>query len=132
MHTFILKANNVRFFGNDQAALQRALDFVATYPNLQNLQHPITLKEAVDGELDQYAAIYVPGGHAPMNDLMQDPNLGEALRYFHQQSKPTALLCHGPIALLAALTDAPAYRQALADGDFDAQKEASAGWQYAG
>ncbi|MBP2650845.1 MAG: thiamine biosynthesis protein ThiJ [Firmicutes bacterium] len=122
-------SSNAKLFGNDQAALQRALHFVDTYPSIQ---HPITLKEAVDSGLDQYSGIYVPGGHAPMNDLIQDASLGEVLRYFHQQAKPTAFLCHGPIAALAALTDASAYRKALVNGDFDAQKSTSVNWQYAG
>ena len=30
---------------------------------------------------------------------MQEPDAGEILRHFHEFSKPTALLCHGPIGL---------------------------------
>jgi putative intracellular protease/amidase len=42
---------------------------------------------------------YVPGGHAPMQDLLADPALGRLLRAFHAEGKTTALVCHGPIAL---------------------------------
>jgi putative intracellular protease/amidase len=38
-----------------------------------------------------------------MIDLMQDPDLGEVLRHFHTEAKTTAFLCHGPVALTAAI-----------------------------
>ena len=57
-----------------------------------------------------------------MIDLMQDPDLGEVLRHFHAEAKPTALLCHGPIAVTAAMPKAKAFRQALVQGDVDAAK----------
>ena len=46
-------------------------------------------------------ALHVPGGQAPVVDLMQDQEIGEILRHFHAHSKPTAMLCHGPIASVA-------------------------------
>ena len=94
--------------------------------------HPIKIKDAIDEGLDNYAAVYVPGGHAPMNDLMQDKDFGKVLRYFHEKGKPTAFLCHGPIASLAALDDPAGYRKALVSGTFDEQAEKSKNWQYAG
>ncbi|MDD7021815.1 MAG: type 1 glutamine amidotransferase domain-containing protein [Aeromonadales bacterium] len=86
----------------------------------------------VKSGLDQYDAVYVPGGHAPMVDLMQDKDFGKVLRHFHEKGKVTAFLCHGPIASLAALDDAEGYRESLVSGDFDAQAKLSKGWQYAG
>jgi len=50
--------------------------------------------------------LFVPGGHGPMTDLLDDPDAGTVLRHFHKTSKPTAVLCHGPISLLAALPNA--------------------------
>jgi putative intracellular protease/amidase len=38
-----------------------------------------------------------------MEDLWKDPSLGKILRHFHEKKLPTALICHGPIALLSAL-----------------------------
>lgn len=58
-----------------------------------------TIKEA---ELATFDAIFLPGGHAPMEDLLHDAQLGRILRYFHAQNKPTALICHAPVALLSA------------------------------
>ena len=40
-----------------------------------------------------------------MEDLCRDAEVGRVLRHFHEQKKPTALICHGPIALLAAQDD---------------------------
>ena len=118
-------SNNKKFFGGDEAARASAEAFV------NNLQ-PISLKAAIDGGLDQYAGVFVPGGHAPMTDLMQDENLGTILRYFHEQNKPTGFICHGPVAALAALPNAAAYRAALVNNDVKGAMENAKGWIYAG
>jgi putative intracellular protease/amidase len=86
----------------------------------------------IDDELDGYAGVFVPGGQAPVVDLMQDAGLGEILRHFHARAKPTAFLCHGPIASLAALPQAKEYRAALIAGDISKASELAKGWQYAG
>ena len=62
-------------------------------------------------------AVFVPGGQAPVVDLMQDAELGEILRHVHAKSKPAALLCHGPIAVVAAMPCAREFRAALIAGD---------------
>ena len=122
------KSNNVEFFGNNEAKFKAALKFVVTNPSMQR---PETLKE-VSKQLKDYVAVYVPGGHAPMNDLMQDPDLGNILREFHKDKKVTAFLCHGPIAALAALPKAQEYRALLVDGNRTAARELAKNWQYAG
>src|SRR3546814_15083607 len=63
---------------------------------------------------------------------MQDPDLGEILRHFHARAKPTALLCHGPIAVTAAMPHAREFRAALIAGDAAKAAEWARGWQYAG
>ncbi len=80
-------------FGGDQAAYARAKAFWADDPSVNNVR---TLRSIIEEGLDNYAALFVPGGQAPVVDLMQDSDMGEILRYFHQHSKPTAMLCHGP------------------------------------
>jgi putative intracellular protease/amidase len=119
----------VDYFGGSEAALQKALDFVATSPGLQN---PRSIRSVLDAGLKDYVAVFVPGGHPPMIDLMQDPDLGEVLRHFHTEAKPTALLCHGPVAAAAAMPNAKEFRQALVEGDAEAARAAAAGWQYEG
>jgi len=50
-----------------------------------------------------FSGIFVPGGHAPMIDLAFGKNLGEILKKFNKRNIPTALVCHGPVALLSTL-----------------------------
>jgi putative intracellular protease/amidase len=122
-------SDHAAHFGGDEKAYRRGRDFFDKDPSMTNVH---TLRAIVDGGLDQYAAVFVPGGQGPVVDLMQDAELGKILRYFHERKKITALLCHGPIATLAALPDAKAYRAALIAGDKAKVAELGKGWQYAG
>lgn len=114
---------------NGEAGLTAALAFVAGNPGMQ---HARSIRSAIDEGLENYLGVFAPGGHPPMTDLMQDPDLGEVLRHFHAHSKPTAFLCHGPNALTAAMRKAGAFRQALVAGDVETAKAAAADWPYAG
>ena len=76
--------------------------------------------------------MFVPGGQAPVVDLMQDAEVGEILRHFHARKKPTAFLCHGPMAAVAAMPKAREFRAALIAGDTAKAAELAKGWQYAG
>ena len=116
-------------FGGDETAYERAKAFWATDPAMNQ---PRTLSSVIREGLDSYAGVFVPGGQAPVVDLMQDTVAGEILRDFHQQSKPTALLCHGPIALVSAMTHAREFRAALIAGDEKEAKEWAKDWPYAG
>ncbi|EOI5782855.1 type 1 glutamine amidotransferase domain-containing protein [Cronobacter malonaticus] len=89
----------------------------------------ISLARAAQRGYGEFDAIYIPGGHAPMQDLLTSPALGKALAAFHAADKPTALVCHGPIALLSTLPDAPAFTRQLAETGHAA---AQPGWIYAG
>lgn len=89
----------------------------------------ISLARAAQRGYGEFDAIYIPGGHAPMQDLLTSPALGQALAAFHAAGKPTALVCHGPIALLSTLPDAPAFTRQLAETGHAA---AQPGWIYAG
>lgn len=116
-------------FGNSEQALQAALDFVAHDPRMQS---PRSLRAVIEGGLDRFVGVFVPGGHPPMVDLMQDDDLGVILRHFHEKSQPTAMLCHGPIAVTAAMPKAKQFRAAMDAGDIAGAKAAAEGWQYAG
>lgn len=89
----------------------------------------ISLARAAQRGYGEFDAIYIPGGHAPMQDLLTSPALGKALAAFHAAGKPTALVCHGSIALLSTLPDAPAFTRQLAETGHAA---AQPGWIYAG
>src|SRR5262245_30739854 len=63
---------------------------------------------------------------------MQDSGVGEILRHFHAHKKPTAFLCHGPIATIAAMPNAREFRAALIAGDTARAAKLARGWQYSG
>jgi putative intracellular protease/amidase len=67
-----------------------------------------------------------------MIDLLDDPNAGIVLRHFHETSKPTAVLCHGPISLLSALPESKEFVAALSAGDTAGAHAKAKGWIYAG
>jgi len=119
----------VAHFGGDQDAYREAKDFWENDSSMNNVR---TLRSVIEEGLDNYSAVFVPGGQAPVVDLMQDLDAGEILRHFHANSKPTALLCHGPITLTAAMPYAREFRAALIAGDEAKAKEWAKGWPYAG
>jgi putative intracellular protease/amidase len=116
-------------FDGDEAAYKRGRAFFDDDLAMNDVR---TLRSVINDGLDGYAGVFVPGGQAPAVDLMQDADLGEILRHFHVRGKPTAFLCHGPIASLAALPQAKEYRAALIAGDVSKTFELAKGWQYAG
>lgn len=91
-----------------------------------------SLAQVISEGLDQYKGVLVPGGHAPMEDLWKNKELGQILRYFHAARKPTALICHGPIALLSAMSDPEGYTDALSNGDAAERAKKSKDWIYKG
>ncbi|KZT59126.1 class I glutamine amidotransferase-like protein [Calocera cornea HHB12733] len=68
-----------------------------------NFSHPRPFESITDEELEGYDGVFIPGGHAPLSDLGDNPALGRILWHFHNASKPTAALCHGPYALLSTI-----------------------------
>ncbi|WP_296102984.1 glyoxalase III HchA [uncultured Corynebacterium sp.] len=65
-------------------------------------KHPEKLSDVVAQGLDDYAAVFIPGGHGAMNGVPSDSSVGEALRYVLNNDRLIITLCHGPAALLAA------------------------------
>src|SRR6202012_4037407 len=123
-----VNSNNAMFFGGDDAARADALKFAE---GLEQLKHPKTLASVVAEGTSGYVGLFIPGGHAPMADLLKDKNLGKILTRFHETGRPTGIICHGPIVLLSALPDADAFIASLIAGDGKANS-LNAGWPYAG
>lgn len=53
----------------------------------------------VDLDLDEYDAIMVAGGLAPMFSFRDNEQLHDALRQFYESERPTCIYCHGTAAL---------------------------------
>jgi len=51
--------------------------------------------------LDKFSAVFFPGGHGPMEDMLGNADVARVLAHFHMKSKPTALLCHAPAVLVS-------------------------------
>lgn len=113
---------NVSYFGGDQPRFERA----------QALFRGIGPAALSGVDLAGVAAVFVPGGHAPMIDLLINRDLGRLLRSAHEKGITTGLICHGPIALLAALPDPAAFVSSLRQGKVDAARAQARGWIYQG
>lgn len=49
---------------------------------------------------EDFAAVFIPGGHGPMFDLPGNPEVVRLLADFHRQGKPIAAVCHGLAAFI--------------------------------
>lgn len=121
-------SNNAMFFGGDDGARAEALKYAEA---IEQLKRPKTLASVVAEGTKGYAGLFIPGGHAPMADLITEKTLGKILVSFHATGRPTGIICHGPIVLLAALPDPDAFVQSLIANDGKANSLAQ-GWPYAG
>ncbi|MEV1083168.1 type 1 glutamine amidotransferase domain-containing protein [Streptomyces sp. NPDC050211] len=74
----------------------------AALDSITELQQPVKLE---DVRLDDYDAVFYPGGHGPMEDLSVDAGSGRLLIDTLDSGKPLGVVCHGPAALLAAVRD---------------------------
>lgn len=91
----------------DQASLaasanggeEAADEIVSTLASFTELQHPVKLE---DVDLGDYASVFYPGGHGPMEDLATNSDSGRLLADALASGKPLGVVCHAPAALLAA------------------------------
>jgi putative intracellular protease/amidase len=65
------------------------------------LAQPMAVEQAAR-RADVYDAIYIPGGHGPMEDLSECPTLGEVVTELHDAGRVVTAVCHGPAGLLPA------------------------------
>lgn len=122
-------SENVMFFGTEEALAEHK-DLMVKMQITDPANSPvISLNRVEQIGYDQFDAIYVPGGHAPMTDLLTDKRMGALLNHFHDANKVTALVCHGPIALLSTMTTSEAFVEAMEN---DGAGVADAEWIYAG
>ncbi|GGB01169.1 thiazole biosynthesis protein ThiJ [Brucella endophytica] len=116
------------YFGGDADAMaehQKLLDRLGV--TSLSKSPVISLKRVEQIGYDHFDAIYIPGGHAPMQDLLVSKDLARLLTDFHEKGKATALVCHGPIALMSTLDKAEEFARQLEEGK--ATRPAS--WIYA-
>ncbi|KAM3508707.1 hypothetical protein MY11210_006626 [Beauveria gryllotalpidicola] len=49
------------------------------------------------GRSSEFAALFYPGGHGPMYDLVDDKDSIALIEEFYKAGKPVSAVCHGPI-----------------------------------
>ncbi|MCX6119175.1 MAG: type 1 glutamine amidotransferase domain-containing protein [Proteobacteria bacterium] len=91
-------SNDGKWFKNADS-YEEALRFVKEE---QGIMTPVSFASLGNRDLSKFESVFVPGGHAPLEDLISNPQLARILNHFHREAKPTALICHGPAALLSA------------------------------
>lgn len=77
---------------------QGALDLEAIIRDAEVMRRPLRLN---DVRLEDYDAVYMPGGHGPMQDLAVDADAGRLLTEQLASGRPLAIVCHAPASLLA-------------------------------
>jgi putative intracellular protease/amidase len=77
---------------------QGALDLEAIIRDAEVMRRPLQLS---DVRLEDYDAVYLPGGHGPMADLAFDADAGRLLTAQLESGNPLFIVCHAPAALLA-------------------------------
>ncbi|MNC07913.1 Molecular chaperone Hsp31 and glyoxalase 3 [compost metagenome] len=118
------------YFNNDEATLETYKHLLDQLKLTVPEQSPVISLDRVEQiGYAHFDAVYIPGGHAPMQDLLHSSALGRLLVNFHNQGKTTALVCHGPIALLSTLPDSENFtRKIQAAKPVNARTD----WIYAG
>ncbi|WP_105418198.1 MULTISPECIES: type 1 glutamine amidotransferase domain-containing protein [Neorhizobium] len=118
------------YFGGDEAAMKASEAQLSELGLMSSDKSPvISLARVEQIGYDHFDAVYVPGGHAPMQDLLVNPEVGKLLTHFHVNGKTTALACHGPIALLSTLPDAQEF---VTKFETAGTAKAQTDWIYAG
>ena len=82
---------------NDEA--QRVKDALDSLPNFVS---PADLSTMTDEEIAEFDAVFVPGGHAPMVDMADNPDVTRVIGILHEKQAAIASVCHGPAFLLSA------------------------------
>ena len=62
------------------------------------MRRPLQLS---DVRLEDYDAVYLPGGHGPMADLAWDADVGRLLTKQLASGNPLFIVCHAPASMLA-------------------------------
>jgi putative intracellular protease/amidase len=78
--------------------VEGALELEAIIRSAEVMRRPLRLS---DVRLEDYDAVYLPGGHGPMSDLAFDADVGRLLTAQLASGNPLFIVCHGPAAMLA-------------------------------
>jgi len=94
-----LKAAEAALVADSEAESARV---AAKLAGLEAFKNPVDLSSMTDEQFASFDALFAPGGHGPMVDMADNPDVGRALAVLHAKQAPIASLCHGPALLLSA------------------------------
>jgi putative intracellular protease/amidase len=77
---------------------KEALELEAIIRSAEAMRRPLKLS---DVRLEDYDAVYLPGGHGPMADLAFNADVGRLLTAQLASGNPLFIVCHGPASMLA-------------------------------
>jgi putative intracellular protease/amidase len=84
---------------------QRAAELRSYLDSLgEQLATPMSVEHAAEHRRD-YDAVFIPGGHGPMEDLPDCRPLGQILTDLYDAGRVVGAVCHGPAGLLSARRD---------------------------
>ena len=63
-------------------------------------QKPLKLADVVAAGLDDYAAIFIPGGHGALIGIPESKDVGDTLKWAMTNDRFVISLCHGPAGFL--------------------------------
>ncbi|MFG3138464.1 type 1 glutamine amidotransferase domain-containing protein [Streptomyces sp. NPDC048211] len=81
---------------------ENADKMAASVAGMAELRHPLKLEDVDPAD---YAAVFYPGGHGPMEDLAVNADSGRLLTRALESGMPLGVVCHAPAAMLAATKD---------------------------
>ncbi|MBA6392409.1 protein deglycase HchA [Colwellia sp. BRX10-3] len=94
----------------------------------KQFENPTSLNALVTNGLnaEEYAAVFVPGGHGAMLGLPEDQSVASVLNWAHDNDVFTISICHGPAAFLSTCTSDSeflyqGYKMAVFPDSVDAQ-----------
>ena len=71
--------------------------FYSDYDAIDKVAHTVKLSEIKQADFD---AVFYPGGHGPLWDLVADAISVSLIEDFYKNNKPVAFVCHAPAALV--------------------------------
>ncbi|KAK8926927.1 Glyoxalase 3 [Metarhizium anisopliae] len=85
-----LDPSSIDMFKSDESSV----NFLNNHKSVWEKTTP--LKEFI-GRSEEFDALFYPGGHGPMYDLVTDQDSIKLIEEFYNAGKPVAAVCHGPI-----------------------------------
>jgi putative intracellular protease/amidase len=70
------------------------------YTDMNAIDKVAHTKKLSEIKITDYDAVFYPGGHGPLWDLVNDKDSIALIEGFYNTQKPIAFVCHAPVALL--------------------------------